>query len=196
MALAYDSDSSSSSGGAGADAGPRRSHGGKGGVTPCCKQMLDPCLALMASVLLSHLRGRDLLDHRQGKHRRVVSGLREVRDLLRSGKHQVLAVFIAYDIQENPAKHRCPAREAENIMAAALGSGAPVSFALSRRDMGGALGESHLVSVTAVLDASGEEVLFSNVMTLSVDLCAAFVNEVHGLVTNDIVCSLMNCVSS
>jgi ribosomal protein L7Ae-like RNA K-turn-binding protein len=200
--VAYDSDSSSdsSSGAAqGADAGstPRKKHGGgHGGVTPCCKQLLDPRLALMASVLLSHLRGRDLMEHRHGPRRRVVSGLREVRELLKAGKQPVLAVFIAYDISENPVKHRCPAREAEMIMTSALAACTPVSFALSRRDMGCALGHPHAVSVTAVLGAEGEERLFGEVMTLSVDLCAAFVTEVHGLVTNNIVRSLVNCVTS
>ena len=173
---------------------PGRGHG----VTPCCHQLLDPRLALMASLLLSRMRGRDLLTaHGSPACRRLVTGLRQARDLVRSGNQRVLAVFIAYDINENAVKRRCPAREAQLLMTAALEAKTPVSFALGRREMGAALGESHVVSAVAVLDADGDEVLFQNVMQLSVQLCTGFVHTIEQLLrTNEIMCSLVNCVSS
>lgn len=192
----YYTDSSDEANSSDAEVEPVARAWAEGGVTPCCKQLLDPRLALMASVLLSHLRGRDLMEHRQGPVRRVVSGLREVSQLLRTTKQPVLAVFIAYDIAEKgPAGSRlgCPARQAEMVMTAALQASAPVSFALSRQDMGSALGhQRRKVSATAVLDATGEEVLFSNVMSLSVDLCVDFVNQVGALTTNNLVRPLLS----
>lgn len=167
----------------------------KSAVTPCCKQLLDPQLALMASMLLSRMRGRDLLENRKAGSRRLVCGLREVKDVIQSGI-PVLAVFIAYDIGENIMKRRCPARDAGLIMDAALDAGVPVSFALSRRDTGDALGHPHLISAVAVLSACGEEALFGAVMQLSVKLCSDFVDTLGNILTNNLLCGLVNCVSS
>ena len=145
---------------------PSTRHPPRAKLTPSCKQLLDPILALEAFLLLKQLRASTT-----SAARFYVFGMREVSQLLQHGTRP-LAVLVAFDI-DVPHTQRV-ARSATLAVDLAWRAGIPVAFALSRQDMGAALALAGGVTCLAVMDVGSSGDLFRRVMERATQLCCDY----------------------
>ncbi len=145
-------------------------------ITPGCRHLLDPQLALLTSVLLSRLRVKDM--HARHCEQRLFTGTYDVKNLLLMHPEAIRVIFISYDmgLDKKPLADR-----ALMIQHLATRSGVPVVYALRGRDMALATGLHHDISAIAVLNTDGEEELLGAVLQRASSMCTAFVETLETL---------------
>merc|ERR1719231_544091 len=99
--------------------------------------------------------------------RRFVIGLREVGRRMK--KNKIACIVVAPDIEEDQEDGGLDDRMRE-LLASAYSNDIPVIFALSRARIGSAMGKSVLVSVFAIMDATGAKGILDESVQLAQQL--------------------------